>query len=137
MGYVEANLIPGEQVKYQARIHGIVLVPGIVLCATVVLAIIGLPLLIAALIQRANTEMAITNKRVIIKTGWITRKTLEMNLAKIENIGVDQGLFGRIWNFGTVTVVGTGGTREPFKYVAAPLDFRHAVQAQAEASNSG
>jgi uncharacterized membrane protein YdbT with pleckstrin-like domain len=133
MGYVESNLIPGEQVVYQARIHGIILVPGIALF----IVIVGIPLLIAAFIARATTEMAVTNRRVIIKTGWISRKTLEMNLAKIENIGVDQSLFGRIWNYGTVTVVGTGGTREPFRYVAAPLEFRRAVQGQAEASKAG
>lgn len=137
MNYVESSLIPGEKVVHTAFIHRIVMVPGIVLCCTIIGAIIGIPVLIVAVIQRANTEMAVTNKRVIIKTGWLSRKTLEMNLGKVENIGVDQGPFARLWNYGKVTVVGTGGTREPFDYVAAPLDFRRAVQAQTEAARAG
>ncbi len=67
MGYVESNLIPGEQVVHRAIIHTIVLIPGVILTCTIFGAIVGIPLLIAALIQRANTEMAVTNKRVIIK----------------------------------------------------------------------
>ena len=60
-------------------------------------------------------------------TGLISRRTLEMNLEKVETIKVDQGIFGRILGFGTVTVVGTGGTKEAFKWMAEPLAFRRAV----------
>lgn len=63
--------------------------------------------------------MAVTNKRVIIKTGLISRRTVELNLAKIENIAVDQGMWGRMMGFGKETVVGTGGTREAFTFLSA------------------
>ena len=128
MSYVDSNLIPGETVVHRAKLHGMIFVPGIVLFVV----IIGIFLLVAAIIRKATTEMAVTNKRVIIKTGLISRKTLEMNLAKVENIGVDQGIFGRMFNFGKITVVGTGGTHEEFSMVASPLDFRKAVQTQAD-----
>ena len=68
---------------------------------------------------------------------WIvSRRTIEMNLAKIENIQVDQSLFGRLFAYGKITVVGTGSTREVFKYVADALEFRRAVQAQSHRTAS-
>ncbi len=130
MGYVEENLGAGEQVVHQGKLHWAIFLPGVVLLPVY---FIGVLFLIPALIAKVSTEMAVTNKRVIIKTGLISRRTIEMNLAKVENIGVDQGILGRILNYGTITVVGTGGTREQFKWVAAPLDFRRAVQAQTTA----
>lgn len=130
MSYIDSNLIPGEEVVHRANLHGIIFLPGILLS----IVVIGLFLLIGALVRKKTTEMAVTNKRVIIKTGWISRNTLEMNLVKVENIGVDQGIFGRMFNFGKLTVVGTGGTRETFSMVADPLSFRRAVQAQTDAS---
>ena len=129
MGYVESNLGPGEQVVHRGQLHWAIFLPGIVLLPI----LIGVFPLIAAFIARMSTEMAVTNKRVIIKAGLFSRRTIEMNLNKVENISVDQGILGRILNYGTITVVGTGGTREPFKWVAAPLDFRRAVQAQTPA----
>lgn len=126
MSYVDSNLIVGEHVVHRARLHWIIYVPGIILFVL----IIGIPLLLAAWIRSVTTELAVTNKRVIIKTGWISRRTLEMNLGKIENIGVDQGILGRILGYGTIIVIGTGGTREPFPNIADPLGFRKAVQAQ-------
>ena len=55
-------------------------------------------------------------------------------LGKVEAVGVDQGLLGRVLNFGTITVTGTGGTQEQFQRIAAPLEFRKHVQAEAVAS---
>jgi len=130
MSYIDSNLISGEEVVHRAKLHGIIFLPGIILS----IVIIGLLLLIVAAVRKKTTEMAVTNKRVIIKTGWISRKTLEMNLVKVENIGVDQGVLGRMMNYGKITVVGTGGTREAFSMVADPLAFRKAVQAQTDAS---
>ena len=127
MSYVESNLSAGERVIHQGELHWAIFLPGIILLP---LYGIGVIFLILAYVRKISTEMAVTNKRVIIKDGFISRRTIEMNLAKIENIGIDQGIVGRLLDYGTVTVVGTGGTREQFKYVAIPLAFRRAVQAQ-------
>jgi hypothetical protein len=127
MPYVEQNLLPGEQVMYCGEVHWAVFILGIILLP---LFGIGLLFLLAAYIEKRTTELAVTNQRVIIKKGLISRKTIEMNIAKVENIQVDQNIFGRILNYGTVTVVGTGGTREPFRCIADPLAFRKAVQVQ-------
>ena len=128
MSYVENNLIQGEQIVYRAELHWIIFIwPVIFSCV-----LIGIPWLIATILKKVTTEMAVTNKRVIIKVGIISRRTIEMNLAKIENIGVNQSIIGRIFGYGIITVVGTGGTSEPFKNVSKPLDFRKAVQAQGQ-----
>jgi hypothetical protein len=118
-GYVHSNLTLGEKVIYQAHLHWIVFVS--------LRAI--LTLWIAPLIDWFSSEFAVTNKRIIIKVGLISRKTLEMNLAKVESVNVNQGIFGRILGYGCVTVIGTGGTREPFHGISHPTQFRKAFQA--------
>ncbi len=116
--YVQSNLISGENVVYEAKLHWIIFVS--------LRAIFTL--WIAPLITFLTSEFAITNKRVIIKVGAISRKTLEMNLTKIESVNVDQSILGRIFGYGTITVIGTGGTREPFHRISGPLNFRKAFQ---------
>ncbi|MBC8230730.1 PH domain-containing protein [bacterium] len=116
--YVESNLTAGEQVVYEAKLHWSIFVS--------LRAIFTL--WIAPFIAWFTSEFAITNKRVIIKVGLISRRTLEMNLAKIESVNVNQGVLGRILNYGSITVIGTGGTRERFSRISQPLEFRKAFQ---------
>lgn len=103
-----------------AVIGGVVLLAG------------GLAILVAGFLKRAATEIAVTNKRVLIKTGFFGRKTIEIFLSKIESVVVDETFLGRTLGFGTVTVRGTGGTPERFDRVAHPLEFRRQVQTQIE-----
>jgi len=159
MSYVESNLIPGEQVLYKTGLHWIVLFwPSFV---GAFFLLIGFPLffmsfwettaegremgvvgfgmlafaaLVAGLgyLVRKATEMAVTNKRIIIKTGLLSRRTFELLLTKVESIGVEEGILGRMLGYGSVIVRGTGGTPEPFKNVAHPLEFRRQVQQRVE-----
>ena len=82
------------------------------------------------LVLRNATEMAVTNKRVIVKTGIIDRRTIELLLQRIESIAVEEPGMGRILGYGTVIVRGTGGTPEVFPQIARPLEFREQVQRQ-------
>jgi uncharacterized membrane protein YdbT with pleckstrin-like domain len=128
MSYVENNLIQGEQVVYRAELHWKIFIWPAIFS----LILIGIPWLIAVILQKKTTEMAVTNKRVIIKTGILSRRTIEMNLSKIENIEVNQNIIGRIFGYGIITIVGTGGTHEPFENVSQPLEFRKSVLAQGQ-----
>jgi len=83
-------------------------------------------------VHRFNPE-PVTDKRVMIKTGIVSRHTLETILTKVENIGVEQTLWGRLFDFGTLYVTGTGSTREIFPGIHAPLEFRKAIEAAAVA----
>jgi uncharacterized membrane protein YdbT with pleckstrin-like domain len=143
MSYVDKSLLPGEQVTYRTHLHKIVFAwPAVLVLLSIVVFVgssltgLGVLLLLAALIsglgiwvRYTTSEFAVTNKRVIIKVGLISRRTLEMLLSKIEAVAVDQGIGGRVFDYGTITVTGTGGTNEPFRQIAGPLEFRRAVQA--------
>ena len=93
-------------------------------------------LVVWGFLRRASAEFAITNKRVIIKVGIIKQRTTEMFLNKIESVGVEQGLLGRMMGYGTIVVRGTGGTPEPFNRVPHPLEFRRQVQEQIDRMNA-
>lgn len=95
------------------------------------LTVAGTVVLLGYLARKA-TEMAVTNKRIIIKVGLLSRRTFELLLSKVESIGVQEGLLGRMFGYGSVVVHGTGGTPEPFKNVAHPLEFRRQVQQRVE-----
>lgn len=116
--YVDTHLVKGEQVVYKAQLHWIIFLTPVALFT----------LWIAPAIQQATSEFAVTTKRVIIKVGLIARRTLEMNLNKIETVNVDQGIIGRILGYGSITIIGTGGTREVFHNIASPMNFRKAFQ---------
>jgi len=85
---------------------------------------------ISSFISFKTSEFGITNKRVLIKAGFIRRNSLETLLTKVEAIQVNQGILGRILNYGTIIVKGTGGTSNPFHKIDAPLEFRKKVQEQ-------
>jgi uncharacterized membrane protein YdbT with pleckstrin-like domain len=80
--------------------------------------------------RRTATEMAVTNKRVIVKTGLAERRTTEILLSRIESVVVDEPPLGRILGYGTVIVRGIGGTPEVFQNIQHPLQFREQVQTQ-------
>ena len=87
-------------------------------------AVVGLVFLIWAWIRVRSTELAITNKRVIAKFGFVKRDTIEINLDKVEALKVEQGVWGRILNFGTIFISGSGSSVAPIPNIADPLVFR-------------
>ena len=145
MSYTTQNLIAGEEVVYQTGLHPVVmLVPTLgggffflMGLASLIAGAKGLGLItggfgalviLLTVLSWKATEMAITNKRVIIKTGLLRRRSIDLLLSKVESVIVDQGIFDRILGKGVVIVRGTGGVNEPFKGVRAPMEFRRQVQ---------
>ena len=131
MRYVTRVLQPGERVVYATKLHWLIYFRAILLLticiilaaaswylsdnqqlslglriAAIIFALLGLSSGLHALIRRATTELAVTDQRVIYKTGLLARHTLEMNRAKVESVTVDQSLSGRMSGYGTVTVRG-------------------------------
>lgn len=154
MKYVEQVLQPGETVIYATSLHWLVYLKGVVLIVAAVICLIaswrissdpipihileivaGLFFLLAlfsiltALIRRSTTELAVTDRRVIFKTGILKRHSMEMNRSKVETVGVDQSILGRILGYGTVVVRGTGGSFEPIPFIGEPLTFRSHITA--------
>ena len=104
----------------------------VMLVAAGVLLVSGVVVIIAGLVRRNATEMAVTTRRVVIKTGLAARKTIEMLLNKVESVEVRESATGRMLGYGTIVLIGTGGTSEPFHKIAHPLEFRSRVQQQIE-----
>jgi uncharacterized membrane protein YdbT with pleckstrin-like domain len=105
-------------------------VPGAAYLVAVVFFLVGGALFFVGLLKRNATEMAVTSKRVIVKTGIVDRRTTEILLSRIESVAVDEPAFGRLLGYGTVIVRGTGGTPEVFEKIYHPLQFREQVQRQ-------
>jgi len=91
-------------------------------------AAIGVAMAVPPWLELVTSEFGVTSRRVIIKVGLIKRRTLELLIRQVEAISVEQTLAGRIFNFGTITLTGTGGVRETFHNIANPLEFRRSVQ---------
>jgi uncharacterized membrane protein YdbT with pleckstrin-like domain len=147
MSYVDRHLLPGETVSYRTRLHWkvyllpgflvlLVLLPLTILALSSDLKILALAPALATIavigfawLRRRGSEFAVTNKRVIIKLGVLTTRSIELLLPKVEGIAVEQSLTGRLFGYGGIVVTGSGGTKEPFEGIQSPLDFRQAVQA--------
>jgi uncharacterized membrane protein YdbT with pleckstrin-like domain len=147
VSYIRHILQDGEQVRHTAKMHWITYVPALLeLFAGAVLAIgaqawsapvlfyFAVLMLVVAVIHflalwivRWTTEIAVTNRRVIYKTGLISRETNEMNMDKVESVKVDQSILGRLLDYGDVTVLGTGAGFEPLRKIAAPLSLRNHI----------
>lgn len=84
----------------------------------------GVSMLAHAYLRLISTELAITNRRVIAKTGFISRNTFEIMLNRIEGANIDQTIWGRILGFGSIFVHGTGGGITPIDFVSDPLTFK-------------
>jgi len=153
--YIDDILQPGEKVLYSTNAHWIFFLPalGLWIVAAVFLALSGMvpagsPLMlvcwamaavmalialyktVTAWFHRLTTETDVTNLRVVHKTGFITRKTFEMSLDKIESVDVDQSIAGRIFDYGDVTILGVGKSEEKLQTVTSPLAFRNAITAR-------
>ena len=142
--YVDKILQPGEQVRYIASLNWILYAPGAALwlvAAVIYLTApewvawtvalpafaIGLFLLARAWFYWWTTEIAVTDRRIIYKTGFIRRNTTEMNMEKVESVDVDQSVLGRIFGYGDVIVRGTGSGLAPIRNIDAPLELRNHI----------
>ena len=127
MSYVQSVLGAGEEVRYTGRVSAWSLfwywLIGLLLLAVG----IGLIVWIVAWLKRRSTELAVTNKRVIAKFGFIERRTIEINVARIESIQVEQTVMGRMLGYGTIVFSGAGTPQATISHIADPLAFRKAV----------
>jgi uncharacterized integral membrane protein len=121
-------LVGAERMNWQGA--GASLPPNVLYWGALACFVVGAIVFLAGLVRRSATEMAVTNKRVIVKTGLANRRTLELLLPRIESVVVEEPAMGRVLGYGTVILRGTGGTPEVFAQIAHPLQFREQVQRQ-------
>jgi uncharacterized membrane protein YdbT with pleckstrin-like domain len=154
MSYIDGNLLEGEHVVFRTRLHWKLLVAPVLFVVATLLAIawlrthgdwnnwilivpgLGVLALLGAIIKRQSSDFAVTNKRVMMKSGIFSTRSVELLLGKVEAIAVNQTLGGRMWGYGNIVVTGSGGTEETFSSIQAPLEFRRAVQSVTDAQMS-
>jgi uncharacterized membrane protein YdbT with pleckstrin-like domain len=154
MSYIDGNLLEGEHVVYRTRLHWLLFIVPVLFTVVVLLPIawflangrwnsfawmplaLGLLVLLATFIKRQSSDFAVTNKRVMMKVGVFSTRSVELLLSKIEAIAVNQSFTGRIFGYGDIVVTGSGGTREAFSRIQGPLEFRRAVQSVTDAQSS-
>jgi uncharacterized membrane protein YdbT with pleckstrin-like domain len=152
MSYVQRVLQPGEVVRHEAGLHWVSYLPGLLvwLLGLIVLLILpdepaivrwirigaaglcaagGLILIARAAFYQWVTEIAVTDRRVIYKTGFIRRSTTEMHMDKVESVEVKQSVLGRMLDYGDVEIRGVGTGFEPLRMVAAPIELRNHITA--------
>jgi uncharacterized membrane protein YdbT with pleckstrin-like domain len=148
MSYVQTVIKPDERILATGHMHWIVYARGTItlLVALVVLllpvtdaiapllrivgwllVVVALVLLFQAWFLQWTTEIAVTNLRVIQKRGFIRRVTGEMNMNKVESVIVDQTLFGRLFDYGSIVVRGTGSGIEGLHFIARPIELRSTI----------
>jgi uncharacterized membrane protein YdbT with pleckstrin-like domain len=130
--YIEQALVGDERLLHQGHVSlwslWALIATGLVLAP---LYGVGVLFLVIAYVQYKSTELAVTTKRLIVKHGFVRRATMELNVHKVESIHVEQGVVGRMLNFGTLVISGTGTAHAPLAGIADPMAFRRAfVRAQ-------
>ncbi len=154
MSYIDGNLLEGERVVYRTRLHWLLFAVPVLFTIVVLLPVawflangtgsrfgwiplgFALLVLLAAFVKRYSSDFAVTSKRVMMKTGVFSTRSIELLLSKIEAIVVNQSFAGRIFDYGDIVVTGSGGTKEAFSNIQGPLEFRRAVQSVTDAQTS-
>lgn len=129
MTYIEESLSTGEKVEALFPLHWFARMPMIL---WIVLAIptVGITLIFALYeyLKLKHLEQGVTNKRVILKRGIISRKTEEMKLQSIETVEIDQGIGGRMFGYGTVKITGRGISDVIFKGIDDPMSVKRQIE---------
>lgn len=130
--YVDAALVKDEKLLHVGHIS-LWSLWHLIAAGVVLLPVFGLGLIFLGIawVRYKSVELAVTTRRVIVKHGFVRRQTVEMNLNKVESIQVEQGVLGRVFDFGTLVVAGTGASHAPLTGIDDPLGFRRAfIEAQ-------
>ena len=129
MSSIEESLSAGEKVEGLFKLHWFAWVP-MYIWLILGLATLGLTWLLALyeFLRLKFMEQGVTNKRVIQKRGIISRRTEEMKVTSIETVELDQGIWGRVFGFGTVKVTGRGISDVVFNSIADPMDVKRQIE---------
>jgi uncharacterized membrane protein YdbT with pleckstrin-like domain len=122
--YIDKRLYDGEHIVYRGRFHALSWVPGWLALIFLGIVVVGIVIFIAEQIRLRTTEFAVTDRRVILKSGFFRADVQEVTLDAIEGSAIHQGLFGRLFRFGNLTIRGRGDTHIHFPTMARPSLFR-------------
>ena len=127
MSYLDESLAPGEVVVARFALHWTAkgrLILGIMLIPVVV----GIFITIYESLRLRSIELGVTNRRVVRKTGIMSRETEELRLSAIETVDLHQTAWGRMLGFGNVRVTGRGESSLVFSRVVDPVAVKRAIE---------
>jgi|TARA_Y100000031_G_scaffold65146_1_gene73007 uncharacterized membrane protein YdbT with pleckstrin-like domain len=138
MGYVEDTLGQDETIDYKARFHWLYTLTAWLNLLILGLVVVGIFIFFAMMIKKWTTEIVVTSRRFVYKTGWISRATEEIPLRRLEEVNLDQSIMGRLFDYGKLTVSGVGVGKIELPNIDSPLAFRKAIaDSRAKAEHSG
>lgn len=129
MRYIDESLAPGETIIARGKWPAIFWVGAWAALLLLGIILVGVFIFLTAWIKMSTTDFAVTNRRVILKRGWLNRHTRELAVESVEGVSLDQSLIARIFGFGRVVVTGTGEATIVFPPMAHPVEFRRAIEA--------
>jgi uncharacterized membrane protein YdbT with pleckstrin-like domain len=129
MRYIDESLAPGETIIARGKWPTLFWVGAWAALLLLGIIIVGIFIFAGMAIKMMTTDFAVTNRRVILKEGWLNRKTHELAVESVEGVSLDQSIWARIFGYGRVVVTGTGEAKIVFPTMAHPVDFRRAIEA--------
>lgn len=137
MSYAERSLAPGETLEARARIHWILWLRAVLALVFLGWILIGIYWCVRDVLFLISTEVALTNRRLIYKTGIFHRHTSDLILTSIEAVKIEQGFWGRLLAFGRIRVHGTGAEVWSTPLIERPVEFRRRIAVARPAAMSG
>jgi len=128
MRYIDESLAPGETVLRRGEWPFVFWLGAWAALLFLGIIVVGVFIFIGAVVKMKTTDFAVTNRRIILKQGWLTRHTAELAVENVEGVSLNQSLIGRLFGFGRVIVTGTGDATIVFPPMAHPVDFRRAIE---------
>lgn len=148
MSYIKNILLSDEKIIYRRHPHWIVVLKSwvvLIIIATFLLvgghptllrislfSILALIVCLSGLIIYYSSEYGITDKRVVMKSGFINRVAFENSLDRIEGVDINQSIMGRILGYGSIRIREVSGNNELFSAVCYPFRFRYKVLEEIE-----
>ncbi len=127
MGYIEETLSRSETIIRRAQFHWSYYLAAWLSLLFLGVFLIGIYLFVSMMLRIWSTEIAVTNHRVVQKTGFFTRSTQELELDSVEGVELEQSFLGRLFGYGKLVISGTGVDDVVTPDIAAPMEFRKAI----------
>lgn len=135
MRYIDSSLAPGEEILSRGQYPGVFWFGAWAALILLGIIIVGIFIFVRSWIVMSTTDFAVTNRRVILKRGWLNRKTQELSVESVEGVTLDQSLIARMFGYGSIVVTGTGDAVIRFPPMAHPVAFRRSIEAARQSSS--
>ncbi len=129
MRYIDESLADGETIIQRGKWPGVFWFGAWAALILLGIIAVGVFIFATAWIKMKTTDFAVTNRRVILKRGWLNRHTQELSVESVEGVTLNQSMIARLFGYGRVVVSGTGDAVIVFPPMANPVEFRRAIEA--------